>query len=160
MTHCRPRLTPNRRTRRAAAPLVAAAVALSCTALAPAVASAGVGLSVTPTFPTDSTVGQVGLPASLTITNANTGTDISGTLCNLLDATPCPLGGEGIAAMGSCAAQGADASWVLPDPGVFLIAPTARGADGSACAQMDFAVVPAGGLFGKARFGPLSGAHP
>ena len=139
--------------------LLALPVALACLAVAPAVAGAGVGLSVTPTFPTDSTVGQVGLPASLTITNANTGTDVSGTLCNLIDAAPCPLGGEGIAVMGSCAAQGADASCVLPDSGVFAISPVARGADGSACSGMDFAVVPGGGLFGKVRFVPVLGGH-
>jgi len=128
-------------------------------AFAPAAAQAGVGLSVTPTFPTDSTVGQTGLPATLTITNANTGTDVSATICNSGDAAPCAFSGEGITLMGSCAAQGADAACTAADPGVFAISPTATGVAGTACAGMAFTVSSGSGAFGKVRFTPAGGGH-
>jgi hypothetical protein len=138
---------------------IAAVVLVGCAALAPAAAQAGVGLSVTPTFPTDSTVGQTGLAASLTITNANTGLDLLATVCNSGDAAPCPMNTEGITLLGSCAAQGGDASCIAADPGVFAISPTATGASGTACAGMAFAVTPIAGPFGKVRFTPAAGAN-
>jgi hypothetical protein len=144
---------------RTAARIVMTAAVVACMALVPETALAGAGLSVTPTFPTNSEVGQTGLAASLTIVNANTGTDVLATLCNSGDLAPCPVVSEGITLMGSCGAQGADAACVSADPGVFAISPTASGAAGSACAGMLFDVVPIAGPFGKVRFVPAGAAH-
>ena len=120
-------------------------------------AQAGTGLSVTPTFPTSSTVGDTGLPASLTIINANTGTDVSATICNSGDALPCPIGSQGITLLGSCAAQGADAACTVADNGVFAISATGFGAAGSACANVGFSTMAVVGAPGKVRFVPMVG---
>lgn len=139
--------------------LATAIAIVGAIALAPAAAQAGVGLSVTPRFPTNSTVGQTALAANLTITNANNGTDVSATICNSGDAAPCAFSGEGITLMGSCAAQGGDAACTAADPGVFKISPTAAGAASTACAGMAFTVSSGSGAFGKVRFTPAGGAH-
>ena len=143
-----PRTTPKHRRvprSRSARAGMATALLLALACVLASAAQAGTGLSVTPTFPTNSTVGDTNLAASLTIINANTGTDVSAAICNSGDAAPCPLGSEGITLMGSCGGQGADAACVLADPGVFQISSTAFGAPGSACANLGFAVVPIAG---------------
>ena len=145
------------RRRRSASAGVATALCLALACLLAATAQAGTGLSVTPTFPTSSTVGDKGLPASLTIINANTGTDVSATICNSGDALPCPIGSQGITLLGSCAAQGADAACTVADNGVFAISATGFGAAGSACANVGFSTMAVAGAPGKVRFVPMVG---
>src|ERR1044072_9660076 len=131
--------------------------ALACVVRAPAAAHAGAGLSVTPTFPTSSQVGDTGLAASVTLVNANTGDDVSATICNAGDLAPCPMRGGGISVTSSCGGQGPDAACVVADPGVFTISPLAHGAAGSACAGIGFAVTPGGGELGRVTFTPSYG---
>ena len=152
-------ISPEHRARhhRSASAGVATALCLALACLLAATAQAGTGLSVTPTFPTSSTVGDKGLPASLTIINANTGTDVSATICNSGDALPCPIGSQGITLLGSCAAQGADAACTVADNGVFAISATGFGAAGSACANVGFSTMAVAGAPGKVRFVPMVG---
>jgi hypothetical protein len=140
---------------------VSVALIAGCCLAAPGSALAGVGLGMAPTFPTNSTVGDAGHAASLTITNLNTAPDAQATVCNAGDATPCPAGEEGITLIPSCGAQGAFSACTSGDPGVFRISSTATGAAGTACAGINFAVSQpvAGEPFGKVHFLPIGGAH-
>lgn len=144
--------------RRARHLLVTIALVAAGCAAAPASALAGVGLGMAPTFPTNSTVGDSGLAASLTITNNNTAPDVSATVCNAGDTLPCPAGDEGITLIPSCGAQGAFSACTSADPGVFQISSTATGGAGTACPGTAFTVsaVP-GDTFGKVRFTPVVG---
>jgi hypothetical protein len=152
------------RTLRAARParwlLTSVAMMLGWCVLVPGTAFAGVGLGLAPTMPTNSTVGDVGLPGSLTLTNLNTSPDVTSTVCNTGDALPCPAGDEGITLIPSCGAQGAFSVCTSADPGVYRISTTATGGAGTACAGMAFTVTPLGDSFGKVRFAPtLAGTN-
>jgi hypothetical protein len=127
--------------------------------LVPGTAFAGVGLGLAPTMPTNSTVGDTGLPGSLTLTNLNTSPDVTATVCNTGDAAPCPAGDEGITLMPSCGAQGAFSACMSADPGVYRISSTATGGAGTACAGINFTVTPLGDPFGKVRFAPPPGTN-
>lgn len=139
--------------------LTSFAVLLGWSVLAAGTASAGVGLGLAPTMPTTSTVGDTGLPGSLTLTNLNTSPDVTATVCNTGDAPPCPAGDEGITLMPSCGAQGAFSACMSADPGVYRISPTATGGAGTACAGVNFTVTPLGDPFGKVRFAPPPGTN-
>ena len=84
-------------------------------ALPPAAAQAGVGPSVTPTFPRTPRRSD-GAACGADDHHANEGTDVSATICNSGDAAPCWLNGEGITLMGSCAAQAATPPAPRPFP--------------------------------------------
>src|ERR1044072_2329631 len=117
--------------KRVVSTFVILSAALASAALVPAAAQAGAALSVAPTFPTTSQVGETGLAASLTLTNANTGTDSSATICNASDIAPCPLLGEGITLVSSCGGQGADSGCAGADSGVLAARPGGHGAAGA-----------------------------
>ena len=145
------------RPRRAFAP---AAAALACLTLAPAAAQAGVGASAVPTFPTEATVGNAGLPASVELRNTNTDVNAThtNTVCNFGDSFQC-IGSPGITVIPACGQLGADSDCTAPDPGVFRISDTAAGQAGTECAGMVFDVALADPATGRVRFTPQGGAH-
>jgi hypothetical protein len=108
-------------------------------------AHAGVGLAMAPTYPSVVDVGQSSVPASLTITNGATGTEVVEQLnisniqhtpsCGV-GTFPCPTGSK--------------------DPGVFQINTPAVGSAGS-CVGMMFNVAISDASTGTATFTPQSG---
>jgi hypothetical protein len=143
---------------RGAAATLAALIFL---ALAPAAAQAGVGASAVPTFPTEVTVGNTGVAASIELRNtdndANAGD--TNTVCNFGDGAPCPAGDPGITLIPSCSRLGAFSACTGAEPGVFRISDTATGEAGSACAGMVFNVSLVDPANGQVRFTPQGGAH-
>ncbi len=135
--------------------------ALVCLAFTPAVATAGVGASAVPTFPSDVTVGNTGVAASIELRNtdndANAGD--TNTVCNFGDGAPCPAGDPGITLIPSCSRLGAFSSCTGAEPGVFRISDTATGEAGSACAGIVFNVGLVDPANGQVRFTPQGGAH-
>ncbi|MHB8577065.1 MAG: hypothetical protein ACYDCQ_17270, partial [Dehalococcoidia bacterium] len=113
-------------------------------------AEAGVGFSVTPTFPSPVTVGQTGIPASLQILNNSTPPESAGnTTINSINLVP---------ACGTPAATGAgDCPLASADPGVFQISPTATGEAGTACAGVVFTVSIIDAATGQVTFTPTGG---
>src|SRR5215207_4189238 len=146
------------RPRRGFAPTAAA---LACLTLAPAAAHAGVGASAVPTFPTQATVGNAGLPASVELRNTNTDVNAShtNTVCNFGDPSPCPAGSPGITLIPACGQLGPFSACTAPDPGVFDISDVATGQVGTACAGMVFDVIVADAATGQVRFTPRGGDH-
>jgi hypothetical protein len=129
-------------------------------------ASAGYGAAAAPTFPSVVTVGNTGVPASVQLSNNNSGADINSinTVCNFGDAFPCPAGDPGITLIPACGQLGTFSECVPTgaDPGVLQISPTAVGAAGTACDGMIFdvtAIDPATNIFGRVRFTPQAGGH-
>jgi hypothetical protein len=142
---------------------VGAALAVGCClALVPAVAQAGQGGSATPTFPTDLTVGQTGLPASLVLKNESTFPQNVGTstICNFGDGGQFCGSDRGITLIPSCARFDSSLRTCdAPDPGVFRLSPTAVGAAGSGCQGQMFDVTEVDAALGLVRFTPQGGAH-
>jgi hypothetical protein len=136
-------------------------VIVGCLALAPGAAQAGQGNSTTPTFPTDARVGDMGLDASISIINTSTLPQSVGpsTICNSGDGGQC-AGDEGITLIPSCGELDPTVR-TCPgaDPGVFAIASTPVGAEGSGCAGVFFDVTVADATLGKLRFTPQNGAR-
>jgi LPXTG-motif cell wall-anchored protein len=129
--------------------------------VAPNLASAGLGISSAPIFPTTVTVGDTTLPAAIELTNQNTGNDVNvaNTVCNNGDGLPCPVGDPGITLTPSCGALGTFSICTIDDPGVFRISPTATGAAGSACAGMTFTITLIDATKDLYRVVPDGGAH-
>ena len=135
--------------------------ALSCLVLTPAVAEAGVGASAVPNFPTDVTVGNTGVPASIELRNTDTAPNAGdiNTVCNFGDGAPCPAGGPGITLIPACSQLGAFSACTGAEPGVFRISDLASGQPGTACAGMVFNVSLIAAATGQVRFTPQGGAH-
>jgi hypothetical protein len=122
---------------------VVASVAFAmCLAVVPSSALAGAGLGVAPTMPTVVAAGDTGLPASVTLTNQNTGADSGATV-------------DAITLIPACHAQDpVSLGCVQANPGVFAVSPTAAGAVGTACGGMQFTVTRMGDAV---RFVPQAG---
>jgi hypothetical protein len=94
---------------------------------------AGVLISAVPTFPTNVTVGQTGLSASIQLANLSTSPEQSSsvtiTSINLVPA----CGASSFVGNGDCAAANAD-------PGVLSVSPTGVGEAGTACAGQTFSI--------------------
>jgi len=141
---------------------IAATVAgLACLVLLPATAQAGVGASAVPSFPTDVTVGNAGLAASIELRNTNLDSNAAdtNTVCNFGDGDPCPAGDPGITLIPSCSRLGPFSSCAGAEPGVFRISDVATGEAGTACAGMAFNVGLIDPANGQVRFTPQGGAH-
>jgi hypothetical protein len=134
---------------------------LSCLVLTPAVAQAGVGASAVPNFPTDVTVGNTGVPASIELRNTDTEGNAgqTNTVCNFGDGAPCPAGDPGITLIPSCSQLGPFSACTGAEPGVFRISDLATGESGTACAGMVFNVSLVDPANGQVRFTPQDGAH-
>lgn len=141
-----------------------AILALAGLALLPAAAEAGSNGAGEIAFPTQVTVGQTGIPASISMENRNTFPDDAQTngVCNLGDGSPpCDSPEPGVelvptckqVAAGRCTAAGAD-------PGVFQLSSQGVGRQGSVCAGTLFAISPPDPITGAVRFDPLpAGTH-
>jgi hypothetical protein len=144
--------------------LTASMMLLGLLVLAPAAAQAGAGVGMAITFPTVVTVGDSGVPASITLQNLNDGPNVGDTnsVCNAGEASPpCDSPEQGIVlvpsckqiAAGQCTAAGAD-------PGVFQTSPTGTGRLGTSCGGMTFTITIIDPAFGRLRFTPQpAGAH-
>jgi len=110
---------------------LAAVVALLLTPVAPAAqaqALAGVGLTITPVFPSSVTVGQTGAPAELRITNVSGGVG--------------PVTLSNITLTPSCSVNVAPCPAASVDAGVFGLSATGLGKVGTACAGTVFTIAP------------------
>ncbi len=146
--------------RRCAAVVVAV---LGCLALSTSVAHAGLGGSATPTFPDVVTVGDTNVPASIQLTNQNTGAQAgaTNTVCNFGDGAPCPAGAPGITLTPSCGLLGLESKCdsAGTDPGVLKVSATGLGKTGTACAGTTFDIAVIEPLTGKLRITPQGGGH-
>ena len=114
-------------------------------------AFAGVGLGVTPTFPSTVAVGQTGVPASLQILNASTPPESTGNLTvNTISLVPVCGTAAAVPGTGDCPVANAD-------PGVFVLSPTAVGEAGTACAGTNFTVTVIDAATGQVSFTPTGG---
>jgi hypothetical protein len=139
-------------------------VALAVLVLVPASAEATVSANMQVKLPFDATVGQTGLPASITLLNTNGFPDeaATNTVCNAGDASPCLPTEAGIAVVPSCqqSSGSGDCAAAGADPGVFALSATGTGRAATDCAGTTFNVVSAGDSFGTVRFVPQpAGSH-
>ncbi|HEX2054381.1 MAG TPA: Ig-like domain repeat protein [Actinomycetota bacterium] len=136
-----------RRTLRQNVALTAVFALVAMLLLPPGAAFAGIGLSVTPTFPTQTQVGQT-FPASLTIQNASTDDEAVGTV-TVSDIRMVP----------SCSTfdPGCNDPGSIPDPDTFTLSPTGVGAVGTACAGRTFAITEVNPATGEVQFIPTDG---
>ncbi|HEV7806852.1 MAG TPA: hypothetical protein VGO80_13595 [Solirubrobacteraceae bacterium] len=153
--------TDQRSINRSARGAVLGLLTVALLALLPAAAHATASLNVAPNLPTPVSVGSTGA-GSIDVTNANSGGDVSSTICNFGDPGSC-TGSQGIILVPSCGSQNFSASCVPPptgaDPGVFAIQSPASGAAGSACEGRLFTVTQIDATFGTMRFTPTTGAN-
>jgi hypothetical protein len=114
-------------------------------------AFAGVGLGVTPSFPTSVTSGDTGIPATLQIFNNSSPPDSVNPL-TIDNITLTPSCGSGsFTGTGDCNAVDAD-------PGVFQLSASGTGEVGTGCAGQTFAISTASGsTTGKQVFTPSGG---
>ncbi|MFN2519171.1 MAG: Ig-like domain-containing protein, partial [Jatrophihabitantaceae bacterium] len=110
-------------------------------------ASAATIISVGSNFPTNVTVGQTNVAASLTIINSSTPPDAASNVTV-----------TAITLVPSCGTQviGADCPAASTDPGVFQLSPTAVGEAGTACAGITFAITLIDPVQGRYSFIPSS----
>ncbi|MDQ1401150.1 MAG: hypothetical protein QOF81_1841 [Acidimicrobiaceae bacterium] len=113
-------------------------------------AVAGTGFGVVPNFPSNVTVGQLGLPATLQIVNISTPPENGGNITlNSIKLVPA-CGKTTFTAVGDCPATSAD-------PAVFLISPTGAGESGTACAGRSLTITISNLLTGQVAFTPIGG---
>lgn len=133
-------------------------------ALAPAVAHGGLATSAAPTFPVKVTVGDTGVPASITMENRNTAPQTADTniICNNGDPEPpCDTPELGIMLTPSCKQlSGGECKLPGADPGVVSLSATGTGALGTSCASVVFDIALYDLVLGSWRFTPRpAGAH-
>jgi hypothetical protein len=134
-------------------------VALALLALVPASAQATVSANMQVKLPPDPTVGQTGLPASISLLNTNSFPDANttNTVCNAGDASPpCVPSEPGISVVPSCqqSSGNGDCAALGADPGVFALSATGTGRADSACPNAVFDIASTGDAFGTVRFVP------
>jgi hypothetical protein len=130
--------------------LVGLVVAIVSFLVAVPSAVAGVGLSITPTFPTRVTVGQIGIPASIQVVNGSTPAASSGNLTiNRLNLVP-SCRNTRFVGNGDCRAAAADR-------GVFRLSATGTGEAATACADQIFTIKPLDVATGQVAFIPVGG---
>jgi hypothetical protein len=115
---------------------------------------AAVELSVTPSLPSNVTVGQTGLAASIQVTNASTATQSTGNV-TLTELNLVPACGATTPTVGTGDCPTADA-----DPGVFTVPspPTGTGEAGTACAGTTFTISGVDSSTGQVTFTPIGGS--
>jgi hypothetical protein len=109
-------------------------------------AFASAGLAVAPSFPANVSVGQTGLPASLSITNESTSPDDTSNITLSTIALVPACGSTTSVGNGNCPAASAD-------PGVFLVS-AGTGDAASACAGITFTVKVTDTSTGRVAFTP------
>ena len=125
------------------------------------IAQANPGASASVATAASVTVGQAGVPGSITLTNTNTPPDQGTTniVCSAGAGAPCRAANErGIELVPACAIQDElECATGNADPGAFRISSTARGQTGSACDGMTFSVAVSDPATGAVRFTPPAG---
>jgi PKD repeat protein len=111
-------------------------------------ASAGLGFLVAANAPSLLTVGQTGLPSSLTFTNGANGAQAQMNV-NVTQITLVP-------SCGTHAISGGDCPAAAVDPGVLRLSPTGVGESGTACAGVTFTTSIIDAAQGKYQFAPSS----
>jgi hypothetical protein len=106
-------------------------------------ASAGVGFSVVPDFPTSVTVGQTGIAATYTITNNSDGAQTVGNV-TMLSMTMVP----------SCSNFSTNCSTGTADPNTFTLSATGTGQAGTGCAGTVFTITVTTPATGEVTFVP------
>ena len=141
--------------------LCATLALLGVLALAPGVAQAGVQARSGPNFANTVTVGQTGIEATVSVSNANDGneTGLTTSVCNASDPFPCRGTNERGFTLTPACKQLSVSECGVPDPGVFQISSQGTGRAGSACPGMVFAIVPIEPTSGTVRFTPPPGQH-
>jgi hypothetical protein len=131
-------------------------VLLGVLCTAPPTAMADPGANAAVTTAASVTVGQAGVPGSITLTNANTGPDLGTTniVCSAGAGAPCGGANErGIELVPACAIQDElTCATGNADPGVFAVSSTAKGQAGSACDGLMFSVAVSDPATGAVRF--------
>jgi len=152
-----PRTKPSKQPR--ASPVLASAsasaIALALLALTPAFSQAAVAGSMSISLPPAVTVGQGGVPASLTLINLNSGGEGTNTVCDAGAGGLCS-GDPGIVLAASCGALDANRCEAA-DAGVFGFSAAGTGRAGTSCAGMTFTIDAADPFFGSVRFMPAGG---
>jgi hypothetical protein len=144
--------------------LTAVALAVGALALLPGLAQAASVGTGQIAFPTQVTVGQTGIPGSITLSNENSGADQGNAneVCNASDPSPpCAPSEPGIQLVPTCkqVASGA-CTGAGYDPGVFQLSSQGVGRQATACAGVLFAITPVDPTSGTLRFDPLpAGTH-
>jgi hypothetical protein len=111
-------------------------------------AFAGLGLGVTPTFPSSETIGQTGIPVSLQILNASTAPESAGNITiDTIQVVPACGTGASVPATGDCPVANAD-------PGVMPTSATGVGEAGTACAGITFTIAVDDPATGEVTFTP------
>ena len=137
------------------------ATLLGLLVLAPGSAQASVAAQMSVHFPFQATVGQTQLPAFVRLLNTNGPPDdnLTNTVCNVGDGSPCESPGSGISLVPSCKETNGNAqcTGAGADPGVFGLSATGTGHAGTACEGVIFDIVATGDAFGTVRFVPRPG---
>ncbi len=138
------------------------AVVLGALVFAPGEARAAAGAGAGVMFPSTVTVGQTGLPASITLENRNTAPNAgdTNTVCNAGDPSPpCSSPERGIVLVPSCK-QVTSGQCMTADPGVFQLSSTGSGRAGTSCEGTVFDIALVDPAFGTVGFTPRpTGAH-
>src|SRR3954454_24188842 len=136
--------------------------AIAAIVLTPASAQATVSANMSVKLPLSATVGQTGLPASITLNNTNSFPDegATNTVCNAGDGPPCVQPEPGIAIVPSCqqSSGNGDCAATGADPGVFALSATGTGRADGACPNAVFDIVSSGDAFGTVRSVPRPAA--
>ena len=139
--------------------MLATVALLGAVCTGPTTAQADPGASASVATAASASVGQAGVPGSITLTNANTGPDVGTTnvVCGAGAGAPCGGANErGIELVPACAIQDElTCATGNADPGVFEVSSAARGRAGSACAGMAFTVAVSDPATGAVRFTPF-----
>ncbi len=124
----------------------------------PSVAFAGVGVGITPTFPTSVTVGDQDLDGSLGVQNLSTSPESTGSL-TVFDITLTPSCGiaAGADRDNDLLRTDFDCPAGFEDPGVFALSATGTGVTGTACAGREFNIAVARARSGQLSFTPADG---
>ena len=124
----------------------------------PSVAQAGPGAAASVATAATVTVGQAGVPGSITLTNTNTPPDTGTTniVCGAGEGGDCGGASQrGIELVPACAIQDElTCATGNADPGAFSVSPTARGQTGSACDGKAFTVAVSDPATGAVRLTP------
>jgi hypothetical protein len=124
------------------------------------IAQANPGASASVATAASVTVGQAGVPGSITLTNTNTPPDQGTTnvVCRPGDNPPCLANERGIELVPACAIQDElTCATGNADPGAIAVSPVARGQTGSSCDGMAFSVAVSDPVTGAVRFTPPAG---
>jgi hypothetical protein len=113
---------------------------------------AGVGLSAFPNFPSSVTVGDTGVPASVTVTNNSDGVEAVGNV-TITSLRLVPSCSRATSLDPEC-----DTAPSVADPGTFTLSATGAGQAGTACAGQAFSITVSNPATGEVSIAPSGGS--